>query len=98
MMIYIYTPFNGIGYQTKGCEMEVRDVYLLYTLFGFREISKEAYEKKLAKGYCHDVCSNELCEDRSIKWSIYICYPVIFSDDKVRDEFYKNYTMYTGIV
>lgn len=78
--------------------MEVRDVYLLYTLFGFREISKEAYEKKLSMGYEHDICSNELCEDRNVKWSIYICYPMIFSGNEVRDKFYKNYTMYTGIV
>ena len=78
--------------------MVVRDVYLLFTLFGFREISKETYEKKLSKGYDHNVCSNELCEDHNVKWSIYICYPKIFSEDKVLNEFYKNYTMYTGIV
>ncbi len=78
--------------------MVVRDVYLLFTILGFREISKEKYEKKLSKGYDHNVCSNELCEDRSVTWSIYICYPKIVPEDRVMDEFYTNYTMYTGIV
>jgi len=78
--------------------VEVRDVYLLFTFLGFREISKGAYEKKLRNGYEHSTCSNELCEDRNVTWSIRICYPKIFSDQDVRERFNKNYTMYTGIV
>lgn len=78
--------------------MDVRDVYLLFTFLGFREISKEAYEEKLRKGYEHSKVSNELCEDRSVTWAIRICYPKIFSEDEVRNKFNRNYTMYTGIV
>lgn len=78
--------------------MDVRDVYLLFTLLGFREISKETYEEKLRRGYDHWECSNELCEDHSVTWSIYICYSKIFSEEEVRNKFDKNYTMYTGIV
>lgn len=78
--------------------MDVRDVYLLLTLLGFMEISKETYEDKLRKGYEHNTVSNELCEDHSVTWAIRICYPKIFSEDEVFNRFNRNYTMYTGIL
>lgn len=78
--------------------MVFRDVYLLVTLLGFREISKEQYEKYLAKGYEHSKCTRELCEDRSAKWSVRMCYPKIFSDKEVMEQYYKQCEKYTGII
>lgn len=78
--------------------MKVRNVYVLFTLLGFREISKKDYYKRLRKGYEESTIENELLEDSNVTWSIRICYPRIFCESDVLNKFEKNYTMYTGIV
>ncbi len=78
--------------------MDVRDVYLLFTLLGFREISKDEYEKKLRKGYEHSTCKCVMYDDASVTWSIRVCYPRIFHHNVVVDEFNRHYTMFTGII
>lgn len=77
--------------------MKVRDVYLVYTWIGFREISKEKYIEKVLNGYERDMVDNQLTEDPSITWKICICYPKVFSSKAVYKLFEKNHTMYTGI-
>ena len=77
--------------------MKVRNVYLLYTLVGFREISRAKYIEKVRKGYELDTVDSQLSEDPSVTWKIRICYPKIFSSARVRKLFEQNHTMYTGI-